>query len=586
MWPFKVILLFSASLLVSVLCVPAIKRLVTTLGILDFPDKTDGQKTWRKIHTVPIPNLGGVAIFMGFFCGLTLAGFPTGIMRVYACSLLMFATGLVDDVRQLSPRLRLLIQIGVATLTIWSNHLILPTITLSPTLVIPLPEWMAFAFPVVIIVGAINAVNMIDGLDGLAGGVVMISALLLSILHFSNTEDYQLLLLFPIPLTGAILGFLRYNTYPASIFMGDSGSNWLGFILGLLLVIVMGGYIPAAGSDAARTFIANARQPVPLISAVLCLAIPIFDAANVIWLRWRSGKNPMHADRNHFHHTLLKLGLSHSESVTSIYFIASAIGVMGIFPVIRPDMPALLVMSYLGAIGLALALPILANMNEGLLFNLRETRFSFLHSRNTVVGRRLKKTLRTWESANQLIIYAIFVVTTLIATPVSPEFGYVAGVIAFLLAASALFGHKVTFVESLILTIAAAFLLISNNQGVILVGLMGHLYQLQSFYNASFIVLFVSTICFMLVVFKRKYLVFTPSDFLFIIVPLLLLMAPRLFREELYLSSTCLRSIVIFLALRTLTKRHNKVFGNMRLITVLCLSFVFIKSALAFKIIY
>ena len=184
-----------------------------------------------------IPNLGGTAILVGFFLAILLGKSHSGITSVYLCSLLMFITGFLDDLKNISPKIRLGVQIATAGLTVWMNSLTIPSLYLTPAFSIALPEWFGFCLSVFIIIGAINSVNMVDGLDGLAGGLVLISTLLLSLLYVIKTNDYGLLLVFSIPMAGAILGFLKYNTYPASIFMGDSGSNWLGFMLGVLLKI-------------------------------------------------------------------------------------------------------------------------------------------------------------------------------------------------------------------------------------------------------------------------------------------------------------------------------------------------------------
>jgi UDP-GlcNAc:undecaprenyl-phosphate GlcNAc-1-phosphate transferase len=627
----QLVLAFTASLVCSLALMPIVLRFARALNLYDVPDAVGAgvgtgagagappgaglpsepaglnppplrlpgdapvSDPARRIHTRPIPRLGGIAIVCGFFLGLLFSNIPLNLGGVFAASIVMFLTGLTDDVRPLPARLRLGIQVAAASFAVWSAGLTLTALHLTSTTSIALPLGVGVALSLFVIVGAINAINMIDGLDGLAGGVVLIGILFLSYLHFLNTGDLYLLLVLSLPMIGAILGFLKYNTHPASVFMGDGGSNWLGFMTGVLFLIVARGkaLAPVAGVpsldgtpalelvDASGTFLVNA---VPFVTVILCLAVPVFDTAWVIVSRMRAGLSPMAPDKRHFHHGLMKLGLSHSQSVAAVYFVAVVFAVMGVLPVAFPSYK-LAWAPYASAAFLFVVMPLVLRLDEGLLLRLRTQRMLFAFNTNT--GPQLSRLIRLWETSNRYIIYGILLATPIFAGVPPRMLGFVAVLVLALLVASILIPRrKVDFLDSLAIATAATVVLVANNANSIFITWMGERANIQFIYNYVFLWLAVSTALLVLVTFRRQYFVVTPSDFLMVILPLVLLLVPEPYRSEYRLNIIGLRSLVLFAAIRTMQKRHKGNVYRLKVLSSGALLYVILVSMFGLRVIY
>jgi UDP-N-acetylmuramyl pentapeptide phosphotransferase/UDP-N-acetylglucosamine-1-phosphate transferase len=315
---------------------PLVRRVCIARGWYDIPEA-------RRVHRIPTPRLGGVAIYGGFMVALAAAiflsrgvpqieRFPIETFRLGLLAIgatLVWAVMLVDDFRGLPPRIKLAGQGAAALIAVgpylWEQTLdpetqpgggargIIATAFSTP-LPHPLDQinfhdiWppLAIGFTVFWIVGMTNALNWIDGLDGLAGGVTVIAALILA-LHTFSLRQYSLVLL-PLALAGACLGFLPYNINPAKIFMGDSGAMLLGYTLAICSII--GG--------------------AKLASALLVLGVPLLDG---IWLifyrRWR-GSRATGADRGHLHHKLYDIGFSQRQVVWFYYGVSALFGGLGV----------------------------------------------------------------------------------------------------------------------------------------------------------------------------------------------------------------------------------------------------------------
>ncbi len=271
----------------------------------------------RTVHEGEIPKLGGGAIFIAFLVGLVvfvvtkpelfvenlkmIIGLATG-------ATVLFLLGAIDDKADLNCNLKLVIEIVVAAIAVslgWRmDGLVLPAyqeVSLG---------LLSYPFSVLWIVGVANSYNMIDGLDGLAGGVA--TAVLLSTMAISAVFGNTFIPVLAIILAGAVLGFLRYNINPATIFMGDSGSLSLGFILACLTM-------NAATLDAGKSV---------FLIPLLLLGLPLTDTSLAIFRRWRRGIHPFHADREHVHHRLVALGLSQSGTALALVGLTFILGVM------------------------------------------------------------------------------------------------------------------------------------------------------------------------------------------------------------------------------------------------------------------
>lgn len=297
-------IVFIIALAVTLLLEPFAKSSAFLFNAIDKPSA-------RKVHTGPMPRCGGIALVGGFLSAVLFglaAAFLfgrmhinySGVLGVIAGGVFIFFVGLVDDIRGLSPSKKLILQIVAAFIPVVLGVSI-QFISIPFTGVLLLG---VFSVPVTIlwIVGATNALNFIDGLDGLASGVSAIAATTLFIVALKMHQPGAAIVLAAV--AGAAIGFLRCNFYPASIFLGDSGSLFLGYIL------------------AAASIIGVLKSTIifALLIPVFILGVPIFDTASVIMRRVREGHPIFYADRRHLHHRLLDRGFSHKQVVVSIYF--------------------------------------------------------------------------------------------------------------------------------------------------------------------------------------------------------------------------------------------------------------------------
>lgn len=286
------------------LITPLVRVVALRVGAIDMPNG-------RKVHTQPIPRLGGVAIFIGFAGAMLL----TQPISRQTAGLLIGATiivivGVLDDIYDLNPRVKLAGQI-VAAVVVCMFGIRVEAITHPFGGVFNL-GWLSIPATVLWIIGVTNAINLIDGLDGLAAGTAVIAAVTMAVV--AGMEGRVLIAGFALILAAAVFGFLPYNFSPAKIFMGDSGSMFLGFTLSTLAV---------QGLTKGATFIS-------IFIPVIILGIPIFDTLFAIVRRYKNNRPIFEADKGHLHHRLLNLGLSHRQTVVSIYLLDIFLGISAI----------------------------------------------------------------------------------------------------------------------------------------------------------------------------------------------------------------------------------------------------------------
>ncbi len=291
--------LLTLAVAVSMLIIPLAWRLAPHLGMVDMPDV-------RKVHTAPVPRVGGWGIAIGTLIPLVLSFKLDPMLQSFAiASVTLFLFGLWDDARQIGHWAKFTGQLLAAGVVVYHGGLY---ISHFPFIDDPaLGAAIGQPFTLFALVGTINAVNHSDGLDGLAGGESMLS--LIAIAFLGYLVDNALVVGIALATMGGILGFLRYNTHPAQVFMGDSGSQVLGFTLGFLAVYLTQVAHPALS------------PALPL----LLLGLPLADIVAVLFQRIRGGMNWFRATRNHVHHRLLDLGLDHYETVVVIYSIQAAL---------------------------------------------------------------------------------------------------------------------------------------------------------------------------------------------------------------------------------------------------------------------
>lgn len=311
--------LFVAALALSLLFVPLVKKVAFKLGVLDIPSDQ------RKIHAQPIPLLGGFAIFASFlivlafylrYFDLNLALIPPRFfigMVIGACILLF--GGILDDRYNLAPRYQVIFPI-LASLAVVLSGIGVGITFISNPFGHPIDlSWAVLGvkasaiFIFLFVMGMIYTTKFLDGMDGLASGISFIASLTLFFLSLTPKINQSITASLAIIFCGAVLGFLVYNFNPASIFLGESGSTFLGFMLAVLSVLLGG----------------------KIATAVLVMGIPILDVAWVITRRMYYHTSPFRADRKHLHFRLLDIGFSQRKTVLILYFIAAVFGAVAIF---------------------------------------------------------------------------------------------------------------------------------------------------------------------------------------------------------------------------------------------------------------
>lgn len=305
-----IIAAFAVAAVLSYFFTPPVKNFAHKVGAIDVP------KDARRMHKKPIPRLGGLAIYGGFLCSILIFGqFDETMLCVLLGAAIIVALGIFDDVLALGAKLKFVVQIVAAAIPVCIGDLQIGLFTnLNPLSDTPFVHLGILAVPVTIIwiVGITNAVNLIDGLDGLAVGVSSIAAItMLAVALLTGNMPIAITMA---ALAGACIGFMPYNLNPAKIFMGDTGSTFLGYMLAT--VSIMGLF----------KFYAVISFAVPF----LILGLPIFDTANAIIRRVAAGRSPMSPDRGHVHHKLIDMGFNQKQAVAILYAISATLGLTAV----------------------------------------------------------------------------------------------------------------------------------------------------------------------------------------------------------------------------------------------------------------
>ena len=305
-----IIAAFAVAAVLSYFFTPPVKNFAHKVGAIDVP------KDARRMHKKPIPRLGGLAIYGGFLCSILIFGqLDETMLCVLLGAAIIVALGIFDDVLALGAKLKFVVQIVAAAIPVCIGDLQIGLFTnLNPLSDTPFVHLGILAVPATIIwiVGITNAVNLIDGLDGLAVGVSSIAAItMLAVALLTGNMPIAITMA---ALAGACIGFMPYNLHPAKIFMGDTGSTFLGYMLAT--VSIMGLF----------KFYAVISFAVPF----LILGLPIFDTANAIIRRVAAGRSPMSPDRGHVHHKLIDMGFNQKQAVAILYAISATLGLTAV----------------------------------------------------------------------------------------------------------------------------------------------------------------------------------------------------------------------------------------------------------------
>ncbi|WP_138430249.1 MraY family glycosyltransferase [Fodinibius saliphilus] len=296
---------FLFACLVSYFAIPVIIRAAEKKHLFDHPDHD------RKLHSEAIPTLGGIAIFFSFLLTFALSPLSAGMegfSYLVAALLILFFVGLKDDLVVLSARKKLIAQLSAAALVIFGGDILISNFYGVFGLA-EIPYWAAVPVTFFTIIVVINAVNLIDGIDGLAGGIGTIASLLFGIVFWYT--GHLPMAVFSFCLSGALAGFLYHNFSPASIFMGDTGSMILGFLLSIQAIEFIG----LSGEPGFAAIFGNAS---PILPAAI-LGFPLYDTLRVVLRRVRRKNSIFQPGQDHVHHELLRMGFSHKNASLLLY---------------------------------------------------------------------------------------------------------------------------------------------------------------------------------------------------------------------------------------------------------------------------
>lgn len=304
----NVLVSFILAAVISLLVTPLVRKLAFKVGALDIP------KDNRRVHNKPMPLMGGLAIYTSFvISALIFLPLNKALISILVGGTIILISGIIDDIKELSPKGKILFQIAAAVVLILGDIKI-DAVTNPfgyPGSVILLD---GFSIPLTIfwVVGITNTLNLIDGLDGLAAGVTTIASL--AFLCVAREFSYLSIMIVSAIIAGSCLGFLPYNFNPAKIFMGDTGALFLGFILAALSI------------EGVMKSVATIAVIVPII----ILGLPIFDTTFAIFRRLLNGKSIAEADKGHLHHRLMARGYSQRKTVLILYAISATFGLIAI----------------------------------------------------------------------------------------------------------------------------------------------------------------------------------------------------------------------------------------------------------------
>ena len=299
------LLIVGVCLIIVALIIPFVKKIAIHINALDIPDA-------RKVHTTPIPRLGGLGIFVGFLIGYMIFGKNTVQMNsILIGSFIIVLTGMIDDIKPISAKAKLIGQIFASCVIVFYGNILLNNITVLGFDI----NFGILAYPITIlfIVACTNIINLIDGLDGLAGGISSIFYISTIVICFFQSRFQELELILALIMLGSTLGFLIHNFHPAKIFAGDSGALFMGFTIAVISLL---GF--------KTTAITSVFIP------LMILAVPILDTFFAIIRRLLKHQKISTPDKQHLHHQLLKMKFSHRNTVLIIYGITILFSVASI----------------------------------------------------------------------------------------------------------------------------------------------------------------------------------------------------------------------------------------------------------------
>jgi len=526
---------FVGSMAICLALIPALVASAGRLQILDVPAD-------RKIHTTPIARVGGVGFSVGVFGALLLWAPLNDLVTAFLLGgLLILLFGVWDDRSNLNYKLKFIGQILAASCAMWLGDIRFHSIPFFHG--IDLPYWLSISITMVFLLAVTNAINFSDGLDGLAGGLAFLSFGGMTFLAFEAGDHVLTIIL--VSVLGGLLGFMRFNTFPARVFMGDGGSQFLGLYLGMTAVLLMS---PSSGV-------------VPLFIIMLLLGLPILDAVGVVTQRIWNGTSPFSADKNHIHHKLLSFGLLHYEVVVIIYSVQ--IAMVSLAYTLRWEEGHISLATYLFIAGIVLSMFFLADR-----YRRRSTGSSVLRSIIKKVSVRqisLSNLSQIPLRMLSIMVPAFLLMSLLLPLAVPRDLALLAiGTFVLLLMAHCWFWRYAQFTTRVGLYIGTSFVVYLTERVPQSTGSISMITPGVLIFYIVLAVLVLLTIRFH----QEKRFHVTPLDYLIVFAALVIPNLPELGISHLHLGYFSVKLIVLFFSYELLLTLHTPSLGRLRLVSV------------------
>jgi UDP-GlcNAc:undecaprenyl-phosphate GlcNAc-1-phosphate transferase len=410
------------SMFVTVITIPFLIRYAERYQLVDTPND-------RKVHKQVIPRIGGISMVCGALIPVAI-WFPVGntYIALMMGVLTIFVFGIWDDRKDINYKYKFVGQLIATCWVVFYGDIYLKWLpfmgleTIAP--------WIAKPLTIICLLAITNAMNLADGLDGLAGGTTVLSFGLIGMLSYQSGA--WALLIVTLSVVGSILGFLRFNSHPAKIFMGDTGSQFLGFILGVQVILLT------------QFFDSTISPALPL----LIFGLPIIDTVSVMVIRLRAGRSPFSPDKQHIHHRLLALGFSHYETVVAIYLLQAGFVVLAY--ILRFHSDAVIAMVYIVSITLMFGFLVYFETKNIRYSRLqRSTRFIYKQINRVDKATWLTGMVRFfyWCMVSYLVIYTSYLHKTI--RDLSDDVGALSGVLVVIFAISLWLDKHSSWLESI-----------------------------------------------------------------------------------------------------------------------------------------
>jgi len=498
------------------------------IGAIDVPDA-------RKVHTQSIPRVGGIAMVAGSVISiLLLAELDQQVIAILVGFLVIWGFGLWDDKCDLNYKVKFLGQLLAVVIVVTWGDVIVRTF---PFVDGHIPDYLAIPLTIFALVGITNAINLSDGLDGLAGGTSLITISIIALLAFD--AQGSMVVLISMAVAGSILGFLRHNTHPARLFMGDTGSQFLGFSLGVL-VIVLSQSVNSAMSPFIPLFI---------------LGLPILDTMAVMGQRLYEKRSPFSPDKNHIHHKLLDIGFDQYEAVFIIYLLQSTLVAVAYFMLYESD--AVLILIYILISAFVLGFFYYARLTRWTFHTKELSDKSFLKS--LVHRLREKGWLTTIPTmALKILVPLVLLSAAILATDVKKDMAILAAMLLVVLVVSLMVNSRSTgFIEkavAYIVSVMAVYMLPASSD-------LDNSYILMNWVFALLVIAFALRVRFS----HEKTFQITPLDYLVIILVILVPNLPEAHLEDSDMGEMAVKLIILFYASEAVIGLKSRKWDFMRI---------------------